>query len=369
MSGTTANKLFPLPVYSFLKIVFQNGGIDLRKLKNAPPWLIKTILFEPIRWVELAAYHQRIKKHEIQKHPLFILGYYRSGTSYLHQCLVQDDRFGYHSNYQMVLPEVMLTTERALLPVFDFICRVFKITDSVHRVPLSFRFPGEEDATMTTYLDPRGAQWGYFFPEKMKEQFQKYVLFDETPAAEAEAWQRSFVYLLKKISIASQQRQLVLKSPPNTARIRKLLTLFPQAKFIFIHRDPYHVYASNKKFWGVLQRVYALQGTKSVDVNGLILDTYSGMMQRYLDEKAYVPPGQLTEIAYDDFVQDPVTSLRNAYQELHLDDFSYCEEKIKSFAGSQRQFKPLKHELPEAEIKMVNQKMEPFIRHWGYPLL
>lgn len=363
------NRLFPLPLYTFLKIVFQNGGIDLRKIKNSPPWLIKTILFEPFRWIELAIYNHKIKQHQISKHPLFILGYYRSGTSYLHQCMVQDDRFGYHTNYQMVLPEVMLTTEKALLPVFDFICRVFNITDSVHRVPLSFRFPGEEDATMTTYLDPKGAQWGYFFPKKMITQFHKYVLFDNASKSEIEAWKRSFIYLIKKISIANKQKQLVLKSPPNTARIKQLLSVFPDAKFIFIHRNPYQVYSSNKRFWQVLQKMYALQNVKSVDVNALILDTYSQMMQSYLAEKELVPPGQLTELAYDDFVQNPVESLRNAYQEIHLADFCYCEEKMRLFTGHQKQFVQLKHEMPEADRKMVSEKLEPFIRRWNYQLL
>jgi hypothetical protein len=350
-------------------MVYINGGIDFSKLKNTPPWLIKTILFEPFRWIELAAYNKKITEHQIKKHPLFILGYYRSGTSYLHQCLTQDDRFGYHTNYQMVLPEVMLTTEKALLPVFDLFCRVFNITDSVHRVPLSFRFPGEEDATMTTYLDPKGAQWGYFFPERMTEYFRKYVLFEDVPEAEKRSWEQSFIYLLKKVSIANQHKQLVLKSPPNTARIRQLLTLFPEAKFIFIHRNPYHVYASNKKFWKVLQKVYALQGTRSVDVNNVILDTYSRMMQRYLQEKEQVPEDQLTEIAYDEFVQDPVESLKNVYRKLRLHDFSQCEASMRSFTGPQKQFVQLKHELPEAERKMVSQYLEPYIRHWNYQLL
>src|SRR5689334_8275392 len=101
------NKFFPLPFYNFLKIVFQNKGIDIGKTKNSIPWFIKTLLFEPLRWIELAAYNQQVKKHEFFKHPILLLGYYRSGTSYLHQCLIQDDRFGYHTNYQMVLPEVM----------------------------------------------------------------------------------------------------------------------------------------------------------------------------------------------------------------------------------------------------------------------
>lgn len=363
------NRIFPLPLYTFLSLAIKNGGISTRRLKNTPPWVIKAILFEPLRWIELALYNQKISKHRIQKHPLFILGYYRSGTSYLHQCLVQDNRFGYHTNFQMVLPEIMLCAEKALLPVFESFCRLFNLTDSVHRVPLSFRFPAEEDATMTTYFEPRGAQWGYFFPKMMNEQFEKYVLFKNISASEKEAWMYSFIFLLKKISLANHQKQLVLKSPPHTARIKLLLSIFPNAKFIFIHRNPYQVYASNKRFWQIIQKVYALQGTESVDVNSIILDTYSQMMQCYLQEKVLVPPAQLTELAYDDFVQKPVECLKNVYAALHLDDFAYCEEHMKSFTGRQKQFVQINHGLPACERSSVSEKLEPFIRHWNYPLL
>ena len=65
--------------------------------------------------------------------------------------------------------------------------------------------------------------------------------------SEFEAWKQEFVFLLKKISLANHNKQLVLKSPPNTARIKLLLSLFPNAKFIFIHRNPYEVYVSNKQ--------------------------------------------------------------------------------------------------------------------------
>lgn len=363
------NRLFPLPIYTFQKIVFGNGGISPKKIKNLLPWVIKTILFEPLRWIELAMYNKKISQHSITKDPIFILGFYRSGTSYLHEFLTKDDRIGYHSNFQMVLPEIMLSSEKILLPVFEFISRSFNLRDSVHRVPLSFRFPGEEDATMTTSVNPRGVQWGYFFPKKMNEYFQKYVLFENIPESEFEAWKQEFVFLLKKISLANHNKQLVLKSPPNTARIKLLLSLFPNAKFIFIHRNPYEVYVSNKKFWKVIQNTYALGGTKSVDINSIILDTYSQMMHRYLLEKDLIPEGQLIEIPYEDIIQKPLASLRKIYETIHLDDFDYCENKMKLFVEGRKNFVRLEHEIPTDERKEVSEKLEPFIKHWNYTLL
>jgi hypothetical protein len=88
-------------------MVIKNGGISIKRIKNVPSWLIKTILFEPFRWLELAFYQKSIIKHNISKDPVFILGFYRSGTSYLHEFFTQDDRIGYHTNFQMVFPDMM----------------------------------------------------------------------------------------------------------------------------------------------------------------------------------------------------------------------------------------------------------------------
>lgn len=362
------NQLFPLPLWSFLKIIAQNGGVSPGKLKNTIPWLVKAVLFEPVRWAELALYNQKIRQHEIVKHPLFVLGFYRSGTSFLHQCLVQDNRFGYHTNFQMVLPEVMLTTEKALAPIFEFVARTFRLSDSVHRVPLSFRFPGEEDATMTTFLDPKGAQWGYFFPGKMQEQFSRYVMFQGVSAAEVEDWKKAFLFLLKKISFAAGGRQLVLKSPPNTARIRLLLSLFPDARFVFIHRNPYEVYASNKRFWKVVQKTYALKGVKPDHVNSLILDHYSQVMHRYLEEKNLVPPGQLVELPYEEFIKTPVSGLRQVYESLRLHSFADVVDKLTLFTGRQKDFAVMNHRLPPNERNIVSERWEPFFHQWNYTI-
>jgi len=363
------NRLFPLPIYTFFKIASENGGFSFKGLKHIPSWLVKTLLFEPLRWSELALYNKKINQHQLTEDPVFILGFYRSGTSYLHQFLTQDDRFGYHSNFQMVFPEVMLTSEKWLSAMFESIFRLFKIQDPVHRTQLSFRFPGEEDGSMTTSLDPRGAAWGYFFPKAMVKYFQNYVLFENMPPSEIEEWKLGYVYLVKKISLACGKKPLLLKSPPNTARVKLLLSLFPNAKFIFIHRNPYDVYASNKRFLKVTHSIYAIGKTKSLDVNSIILDTFSQTMHRYRQERSLIPNGQLVELAYDDFIQDPVKTIKKTYSTLKLNDFSYCENKMTSFAALQNKFIKLNHSLSQEEIKLANEKLEPLIREWNYPLL
>lgn len=361
------DKLFPLPLYTFVKTASQNGGLAFRGLKNLPPWLLKMIVFEPLRWAELT-YNPRVNKHVMEEDPVFILGFYRSGTSYMHQFLTMDDRFGYHTNFQMILPDLMLSSERFMAPFLDFICRTFNLQDPVHRIQMSFKFPGEEDAAMTTALNPRGAQWGYFFPKIMLEQFNKYVMFEGITGEDLDLWKRDFHFLLKKISLASKGKQLVLKSPPNTARVKLLLSMYPNAKFIFIHRNPYEVYASNKRFWQVTRRIYALGGFKGVNVNEVIMETYAEIMNKYLAEKDAIPEGQLIEMPYADFIQQPMENMRKIYETLKLKDFNYCESIMQAYVDRQKSYIRLKHELPADEKAMVRQKFEPFLQAWNYPL-
>jgi hypothetical protein len=62
--------------------------------------------------------------------------------------------------------------------------------------------------------------------------------------------------------------------------------------------------------------------------------------------------------------------MRKIYETLHLDDFGYCENKMKSFVELQKSFVQLKHEMLSGdERKVVTEKLEPFIRYWNYPLL
>jgi hypothetical protein len=109
--------------------------------------------------------------------------------------------------------------------------------------------------------------------------------------------------------------------------------------------------------------------TKLVDVNSIILDTFSQTMHRYLQERSLIPDGQLMELSYDDFTQYPVETIRKTYATLGLNDFSYCENKMTSFAARQKQFKSIDHTLSPGELTMISKKMEPLISHWNYSLL
>lgn len=360
--------IFPLPVYTFLKIVYKNGGLRGKGMLRSSVWIIKTILFEPFRWFEVATKNKKIREHSISHSPIFIIGYYRSGTTYLQDLFRQDDRLGFMSAFQTVFPEIMLSCETWMTPILESIAGLTRQRNVFHRIPFTWHSTGEEDLALTTGLSPLSAQWGYLFPEKMQEYFDKYVMFENIAGPELQEWEKNYCRLLKKVSLANKGKQLVLKNPPNTGRIKQLLTLFPDAVFIHIRRNPYEVFASKKRLLKVLQENYSLGRTKSVDHNQIVTETYIKLMGSYLRQKDYIKPGRLIEIEYEDLVNDPVTTMMHIYKSLQIADFSYCETKMREYAGLKKQYAVLQHSLSDQEVKHISEKWGTLIRQLGYQL-
>ena len=356
--------LFPIPLYSFFKTAYKYDGFSGKGLLHAFPWIIKTTALEPLRWIELMKYGRKIESYTIQQEPLFILGYYRSGTTYLQQMFMQDNRLGYTSFYQTVFPELMLTFEKSMTPFLEKITNTFRTQNHFHRIPFTWRFPGEEDVAMLSSMNADAAQWGILFPGHAANTFTQYALFEKISGEEVQNWKDNYLYLVKKISLANQRKPLVLKSPLNTARIKQLLSLFPNAKFIYISRNPVHVYASCKRLWEMIIKKYVLGNYSAIDLQQIILETYSGTMNSYMKDKLLIPQNKLLEISYENFVGRPLETLERVYEKLELGNFEHCKDAMIRHVREQKNYRTLEHKINEKELSKIVDQLASYINYW-----
>lgn len=359
------NQISEIPFFRLCKIIASNGGLSGKGIVHLAPWVIKTTLFEPLRWIESVRWTKKINLYEITQPPIFILGYYRSGTTYLQRMFMQDPSFGYTSIFQTVLPEIMLSFEKSFTPLLQMVSRTFRLKNHFHRIPLTWKnFPGEEDVALTAMLQPGASQWGSLFPRSFNEYLEKYVLIRDVSPVTFENWKKNYLFLLSKISIANNDKQLVLKNPPNTARIKMLLSLFPRAKFIHIIRDPFEVFSSNRRFWEVLKKNYMLGPAEFINTDALILDSYAAIMQQYQEQKKYIPAGQLAEISYENFIDQPIQTLSDLYTKLDLGNFEICKPAMTDLVQQQKKYDRLQHKLDEGSKDLILQKWDPYIKLW-----
>ena len=118
--------------------------------------------------------------------------------------------------------------------------------------------PYEEEYAVAN-LCPYSFYHGWYFPKRINDYFNKYVMFNGVNERIINDWSETYKYLMKKIIFKYNRKKIMLKSLVNTGRIKVLLDMFPDAKFIHLYRNPYKVYSSTWKLYRKILPIFALQ--------------------------------------------------------------------------------------------------------------
>ena len=295
--------------------------------------------------------------------PVFVLGHWRHGTTHLHNLLTIDQRFSFPNNYQCLFPNSFLTAEKLHSKAIDFFLPRQRPMDNVEWRMAS---PQEDEFAMcvTTLKSPC---MGWVFP-RQRDHYDKYLTMRDVSAGEVAEWKEAFLLFLKKLALLSR-RPLILKSPPHTARIRLLLEMFPDARFVHIHRNPYDVFHSTRKTLKAVAEFHRLQrAPAAADVDDRILRTYRTMYDVYFEERGAIPEGQFCEVGFEQLEQDPIGQIRGIYKALQLPDFSEVHSEVQSYVSSIADYRKNSFpDLPEALRQRIAEDWQRSFQEWGYP--
>lgn len=313
--------------------------------------------------VEHLRFDKAIAKVEIKRPPLFILGHWRSGTTLLHDLLAQDDQqFRFANTYQVVNPYTFLTTEGLMTRLFPWLVPPKRPMDNM---ALKFSSP-QEDEFAPLLMSLKSVYLGISFPQSTTD-YEKYLTFKDAPRAEVEDWKAAFMLFCKKLSL-NDERALLMKSPPHTARIATILEMFPDARFVHIRRDPYRVFQSQRHFFDTAGWYTYLQRPDLDAIDEGILQRYVTMYDAYFDDLPLIPKGRLCELRFDELEADPVGQIRRVYDELALCDFGTAEPKLSRYVGTLKSYEKNKFiELDEPTKKIVAKRWRRNFDIWNYP--
>lgn len=322
-------------------------------------------VFSVITGLQSILFSNRIRKVSLtDQPPVFILGMWRSGTTFLHYMMSKDPQFGYLKNHQA------FTFNFSLLS-FDRFNKILNIFVPKRRpqdnVRLTLDDPAEEEQPLST-LTTRSAIHSFFFPRN-QEYFRRYHLFEGIDEKEKAKWQKDYLFLLKNISLYSKKEKLLLKNPHNTGRIKELLELFPNARIIFIHRDPYTVYRSTKKLYMQMIGSQFLQFLSQKEIEQLIVDNNARILKKYLNERDLIPAGNLVEVGFNQLESAPLETLESIYGQLGIAGFEDAKPAISSYLDSVKDykkntFKPLRKSLK----KQINTQWKSWFEVFGYSM-
>jgi hypothetical protein len=314
----------------------------------------------PRLWENLR-YGRQIDAAEVPHAPLFVLGHWRSGTTFLHNVLSQDPQFGYLSVIQSAFPHQFLTFESvlsALLPERK------RLMDNVR---MGAAVPSEEEIAMAVMAP--GSFWhGYYFTDAMDDYFDRYVLFEGVAAADRDAFKRAYLRLVKKLTIRHGGRRLVLKNPANTARIPMLLELFPDARFVHIHRDPYDVYLSRMSQFDSAVRWKALHRIEKHEWEARTFRYYRALMDRLCAEAKAIPPGNFVELSFESLRAEPMPGLQKIYSQLSLPGWEQAQPHFRKHLEGLRDYEQNRYRAMDAKlVERIDEEWGDYIDRWDYP--
>jgi hypothetical protein len=295
--------------------------------------------------------------------PLFILGHWRSGTTHLHYLLWQDTRqFACPNNFQVFNPRNFLSTEDAYVRRYAWLCPSKRPMDNM---ALSFRTP-QEDEIAVALVSLRSPEFSNTFP-RLRRHFDRYLTFQDVPPEELEEWKRAFLWFLKKVTL-KERRQLVLKSPAHTARIRLLLELFPEARFVHIHRNPYTLFQSLQHYYHTAAWLNYLQCPEAGRAEERILRRYNTLYDPFFEQRSLIPRGHFHDMSFEALEADPVGQMRELYTQLGLEGFEEFQPKLRAYlesiAGYQKNRVP---DLTATQRERVASAWCRSFEEWDYP--
>jgi omega-hydroxy-beta-dihydromenaquinone-9 sulfotransferase len=346
-----------ITVGDWLRLLSDNGfGISPSRLLRALAISAQSVRNSYENW----RYQTRLKNVEVHS-PIFVLGHWRSGTTHLHRLLTVDPRFAYPNSYQALYPHTFLPTEEVNSRLIE---RLLPKRRPMDDMEWNVRLPQEDEFALcvSTFKSPC---MGWVFPHR-REHYDRYLTFRGVPKREVRQWQQALMGFLQKLTV-KYRRPIVLKSPPHTCRIKLLLQMFPQAKFVHVHRDPYVVFQSSRRTFQLNFELAGLQQPRLHDLDEWILRQYRAMYDVFFEERNLIPNGHFHEVRFTDLEKDPVGQMRRLYAALDLPDFEHCELAVQRYVDSIADHE--KNHFPALSTGLrsrIAQDWRPCFERWGY---
>lgn len=249
-----------------------------------------------------------------------VLGYYRSGTTHLHNLLACDRRVVTPRWYQCLAGQgwwLSWAVVRFLLTPF------LGQTRPQDGVGFGGNWPGEDDFALATWGLASSLPGRFVLPEQ-SGRWARWHGLDGLSKDELGRWRSLTAMFCWKVTRwgvwTGRARTLVLKSPSHTARVAELDRLFGgNVRFVRIERDRQSVVRSNVKMHASLA-AHALQGSADeYTLQQRIEDELDATDAKCERELSAIDEGRVVRVAYSDLVRDPVGEMERVSAGVGLD--------------------------------------------------
>lgn len=357
MAFSLRKKSFRFPVTSQIGSSFNNiikissdKSIDKNYKKKF--FLTKAVskILDVPRVFEERHYNRKIENMQIEQPPVFIIGFWRSGTTVLHNLLCQNPDFGYVNTFQAVFPNHCFMNQWWIRNIAQFMLPEKRPGGDMK---FDFKLPQEEEIAMGNMQHISFYNF-FYYPNELDSSIEKSLYFNNITEGEFEQWKQNYLRLVKIALINTNGTRFISKNPPNTFRIKVLLELFPGAKFIYIHRNSYQSIYSFQRFVNSVHEGIKYQDYNVDNHNEKVIGLYKMMMKKYLSDKSLIPEGQLIDLKFERFEKNMLSEIERIFEILDIPNYEKARPVIEKYHHEIGDYKRVPHQLSDQFKKQVD---------------
>ena len=291
--------------------------------------------------------------------PIFIVGHWRSGTTYVHELMSCDERFATPTTYQCFAANHFLLTEKWIPKLAWFIMPSRRPMDNVR---VGWDAPQEDEFALCA-MGIRSPYLRIAFPESGVTH-QAWLDLDQLSSEQLDEWKQGLDLFLRRVTRSTGKR-LILKSPTHTARIGLLREMYPGAKFIHIVRNPHSIYPSTLKLWSTLDEAQGMQ-LRRHEIEDFIVDSFQRMYRAFDRDRIAIPDTDIIDLRYEDITARPLDEIERAYTALSLGDFETVRPMLERMTAANKDYRTNKYSPSEQQHEFVESNFGEYIQRYGY---
>jgi hypothetical protein len=347
--------------FAWLRLLVRNRfAVDASLLYVAAIVTVVSLFHTILRILQQALLGSRIRRTSLRDAPIFIVGHWRTGTTLLHELLILDERHTFPTTYECLEPNHFLLTETLLTRALPFLMPSRRPMDNM---AAGWDRPQEDEFALCMMGQP-SPYLTIAFPNRPPQDQEALDLDGLTPSARRR-WLRAFERFLQALTYR-QPRRLVLKSPTHSCRIKYLLKLFPDARFVHIVRNPYIVFPSTVNLWKSLYRTHGLQRPTFAGLEEQVFRTFTHLYDKLEEGKKFIPPRRFHELRYEDLIRDPLGEMRRLYEQLELGSIEEVMARVEKFLTGNAGYQTNRYTLTPEQHAEVTRRWGDVIRRYGY---
>lgn len=310
--------------------------------------------------------HPTVNDEVIDK-PIIILGYGRSGTTILFELLSQDPQFRVAKKWESLFPcpppeEASYLTDARIektQQISEFSESIIPELQTMHKIAGSLPVESVELVYLTFLSE--------VFP--MAFQVPSYARYLEKQDLTAcFQWQKKIIKLLQH---RYKKPHWLLKGPSHLPYLKELLSVYPDARIIFTHRDPIVTADSVVSLLGSL---YWWRTDKPWGEGGIDSWALAGAPERaevwhnIIDqlENNSINKNTISNFHYQEFMSNPLASVKKIYQDFDLELTPAVEAAMRDFLNEKPKGKFGEHIYSKTPADVVTEERAVYQRYQDY---